>query len=228
MGLAILRLVPLRFASTGDEPSEGGPTGVARRRLGFAFRRSWARLIAIGLLYIIHWGVIVAFLPQRAEAAGADIGLFFVADGISILLIRVPTGWMADRVRPAYLILGGLGATACAVLLLTAPTTTALLVAAGALTGSGGGLVNTPLLIELSRRSRAADRGSAFSLFSAANATALAIGSIGGAVVVEVLGFPTAMVGAFVAIALAAVLTALDPGLRRAPTVMADAAGVAA
>ena len=228
LGLAILRLVPLRFASTGDEPSEGGPTGVARRRLGFAFRRSWGRLIAIGLLYIIHWGVIVAFLPQRAEAAGADIGLFFVADGIAILLIRVPTGWMADRVRPAYLILGGLGATACAVLLLTAPTTTALLVAAGALTGSGGGLVNTPLLIELSRRSRAADRGSAFSLFSAANATALAIGSIGGAVVVEVLGFPTAMVGAFVAIALAAVRTALDPGLRRAPTVMADAAGVAA
>jgi MFS family permease len=220
-GLAILRLVPLRFAPAADDPSDGGPAGVARRRLGFAFRGSWARLIAIGLLYIVHWGVIVAFLPQRAEAAGADIGLFFVADGIAILLVRVPTGWMADRIRPVILILGGLAATACAVLLLTAPATTILLVAAGVLTGTGGGLVNTPLLVELSRRSLAAERGSAFSSFSAANATALAIGSIGGALIVNASGFPAAMVFSFVAIALAAGLTLLDPALRRGPTVPA-------
>jgi MFS family permease len=216
-GLGIVRLVPLRFSSSGDEASEDGPTGAAVRRFGFAFRRSWARLITIDLLYILHWGVIVAFLPQRAEAAGADIGLFFVADGIAILLVRVPTGWLADRIRPVFLILGGLGATACAVVLLTAPTTTPLLIAAGALTGSGGGLVITPLLVELSRRSRSADRGSAFSLFSAANATALALGSIGGAAIVVSLGFPAAMVATFVAIALAAMLTGLDPALRRAP-----------
>lgn len=227
-GLAIVRLVPLRFSASGDEASEGGPTDVARRRLGFAFRRSWTRLITIDLLYIVHWGVIVAFLPQRAEAAGADIGLLFVADGIAILLVRLPTGWLADRIPPVFLILGGLFATACAVLLLTAPPTTPLLIVAGTLTGLGGALVITPLLIELSRRSQEADRGSAFSSFSAANATALAIGSIGGAVVVEAAGFPAAMVGTFVAISLAAGLTVLDPALRRAPTMPADAAAAAA
>jgi DHA1 family inner membrane transport protein len=135
---------------------------------------------------------------------------------------------MADRIRPVFLILGGLFATACAVLLLTTSLTTPLLVAAGALTGIGGGLVITPLLIELSRRSRAADRGSAFSLFSAANATALAIGSIGGAVVVGAAGFPAAMVCTFVAIALAAALTTLDPALRRAPTMSVDGIAAAA
>jgi predicted MFS family arabinose efflux permease len=227
-GLAVVRLVPLRFASGADDPSDTGPSGIARRRLGFAFRGSWARLIAIGLLYIIHWGAIVAFLPQRAEAAGADIGLFFIADGIAILLVRVPTGWMADRMRPVILILAGLAATACAVLLLTAPATTLLLVAAGVLTGTGGGLVNTPLLVELSRRSRAAERGSAFSSFSAANATALAVGSIGGALIVAASGFPAAMVCSFAAIALAAGLTLLDPALRRRPGVPAEPAAVAA
>ena len=130
-----------------------GPTDVARRRLGFAFRRAWAPLIAIDLLYIVHWGVIVAFLPQRAEAAGADIGLFFVADGIAILLSRVPSGWLADRIRPIFLILAGLAATGGAVVLLTLPPTTPLLIVAGALTGAGGGLVITPILVELSRRS---------------------------------------------------------------------------
>ena len=50
----------------------------------------------------------MAFLPQRAEAAGANIGLFFVADGIAIMLTRVPSGWLADRVRPIYLVLVGL------------------------------------------------------------------------------------------------------------------------
>jgi DHA1 family multidrug resistance protein-like MFS transporter len=227
-GLAVLRLVPLRFVSNGDEPSEDGPRDVARRRMGFAFRGSWARLIAIDLLYIIHWGVVVAFLPQRAEAAGADIGLFFVADGIAILLVRAPTGWLADRIRPVSLVLGGLGATGCAVLLLTAPPTTPLLVAAGTLTGFGGGLAITPLLVELSRRSRPADRGSGFSLFSAANATGLAVGSIGGAVVVASSGFAAAMVVTFVAILLAAALTVLDPALRRAPIVPVDGETLAA
>jgi predicted MFS family arabinose efflux permease len=210
--------VPFKFSPTGeDEPDGPGPTEVARRRLGFAFRRSWLRPIVIDLLYITHWGVIVAFLPQRAQAAGADIGLFFVADGIAIILTRVPTGWLADRIRPVYLVLTGLAATGCAVIVLTAAPSTPLLIVAGMLTGSGGGLVITPLLVELSRRSRDADRGSAFSLFSAANATALAIGSIGGALVVATLGFEIAMVATLTAIVTAAIVTASDPRLRSLP-----------
>ena len=84
-------------------------------------------------------------------------------------------------------------------MVLTAAPATPLLVLAGMLTGVGGGLVITPLLVELSRRSRDADRGSAFSLFSAANATALAAGSIGGAFVVATSGFGVAMLATLVA-----------------------------
>jgi MFS family permease len=219
VGLAIVRIVPFHLGPTGEDEADGtSPADVARRRLGFAFRRTWLRLIVIDLLYISHWGVIIAFLPQRAEAAGADIGLFFVADGIAILLTRLPTGWLADRIRPVYLVLAGLAATGCAVVVLTAAPTTSLLIVAGTLTGSGGGLVITPLLIELSRRSRDADRGSAFSLFSAANATALAVGSIGGAFVVATFGFEVAMVATLTAIVTAGIVTAFDAGLRSLPT----------
>jgi MFS family permease len=228
-GLVLVRIVPFRFSPTGeDDAGAGGPTGIAHRRLGFAFRRSWLRPIAIDLLFITHWGVIVAFLPQRAEAAGANIGLFFVADGIAIILTRVPTGWLADRIRPVYLVLAGLLATGTAVLILTAPPTTPLLVLAGSLTGTGGGLVITPLLVELSRRSRDADRGSAFSLFSAANASALAIGSIGGALVVATFGFEVAMAATLGAVGAAAVVAVLDPGLRHAPPRGMDGTAAAA
>jgi MFS family permease len=225
-GLTLVRVVPFRFRPTGESTGvEGdGPRGVARRRLGFAFRRSWAPLIAIDLLYIAHWGVIVAFLPQRAEAAGANIGLFFVADGIAILLARMPSGWLADRIRPIFLIITGLLATGAAVLILTQPPTTALLIAAGMLTGAGGGLVITPLLVEISRRSLDADRGSAFSLFSAANAGALAIGSIGGAIVLGAFGFEGAMLATLAGVAGAAVLALVDPGLRRQPSATPAAA----
>ena len=86
-------------------------------------------------------------------------------------------------------------------LVLTLPPTIALLVVAGTLTGAGGGLVITPLLVELSRRSRDADRGSAFALFSAANASALAIGSIGGAIVLDAFGFEGAMLATLAGVA---------------------------
>ena len=218
VGLAIVRIVPFKFGPTGEDEADGsGPTEVARRRLGFAFRRTWLRPIVIDLLYITHWGVIVAFLPQRAEAAGANIGLFFVADGIAILLSRVPSGWLADRIRPIFLIISGLTATGVAVLVLTQPPTTPLLMFAGILTGAGGGLVITPMLVELSRRSRDADRGSAFALFSAANACALAIGSIGGAIVIGAFGFGGAMVATLAGVVGAALVALLDQGLRRQP-----------
>jgi MFS family permease len=218
VGVAIVRVVPFGFGATGeDDAGHDGPTEVAPRRLGLAFRRAWAPVIAVDLLFIVHWGVVVAFLPQRAEAAGANIGLFFVADGLAILLVRVPSGWLADRIRPLALVLVGLLATGCAIVVLTQVPTTPLLVLAGCLTGLGGGLVITPLLVELSRRSRDADRGSAFSMFSAANATALAFGSIGGAFVVDRFGFGTAMIATLIGVLAAAAVATADSGLRRQP-----------
>jgi predicted MFS family arabinose efflux permease len=92
-----------------------------------------------------------------------------------------------------------------------------MLVIAGLLSGAGAGLVMTPVLVELSRRSGDADRGSAFSLFSAAQATALVLGSIGGAGLVAAFGFEVTLLATLVGIAGATVLTLWDPGLRARP-----------
>jgi MFS family permease len=221
VGLSLVWVMPLGFRSAASATAgvaENGPTREARRRFGFAFRRAWAALILIIVLYIAHWGVIVAYLPQRAEAAGADIGLFFVADGVSIILSRVPAGWLSDRMRPVILMLVGLAMTGAMIVLLAFPPTTPLLVIAGVLSGAGAGLVMTPVLVELSRRSGDADRGSAFSLFSAAQAVALVLGSVGGAPLVASFGFEAALLATLVGIGGATALTLWDRGLRARPS----------
>ncbi len=217
-GLAVAFARPFRFREpVPQEMAHDALREVAPRRFGLALRPSWIPLIAIILLFIVHWGVVIAYLPQRAEAARADIGLFFAADGLAVLASRVPSGWLADRMRSVLLILLGLAITGAAILLLTLPPTTPLLVAAGLLSGVGGGLVMTPILVELSRRSGDADRGSAFSLFSAALATALVIGSIGAAPIIDTVGFEVAMRGGLVAVVGAAGVAVADRGLRARP-----------
>ena len=231
LGLLLVWIAPFRLRAASpagrDAGRHAGPVHEAQRRFGFAFRRSWAPLIAIILLFIAHWGVIVAYLPQRAEAAGADIGLFFAADGVAILLSRVPAGWLVDRMRPVILMLIGLSMTAVMIVLLALPPTTALLVIGGVISGAGAGLVMTPTLVELSRRSGDADRGSAFSLFSAALAGALVLGSIGGAPLVATFGFEVALLVTLAGIGGAAVLTLWDVGLRARPSGASGAAGAA-
>jgi len=187
--------------------------GTASRRFGITFRREWAVPLLIIVTYVAHWGAVTAYLPIRAEAAGADIGLYFAADGIAIFAMRFPTGWLVDRVSSRWLILTGAGMTFVAVSMLLLPLTTPLLVVSGLLGGAGGGIVMTPVTVELSRRSTDADRGSAFSLFSGGIATAMMLGSVGGAPIVAVFGLSAALVAGLVLIAVAMALALLDHSL---------------
>jgi predicted MFS family arabinose efflux permease len=176
------------------------------------------------VLYVAHWGVVTAYLPQRAEAAGADVGLFFAADGLALLALRVPTGMLADRIQPRWLVLVGLAVTVVAIGLLVLPVTTPILILAGVLTGGGAGLVATPLLVELSRRSTDADRGSAFAMFSAALATAIVLGSIGLAPIIATAGFEATIAVTIAGLAIATVVVLLDKGLAPANRSRASAA----
>jgi MFS family permease len=227
VGILVLGLRPVRLRpaiETGH--SEGSPSpavggagaagyrpALASRWFGFAFRREWTPPLVITLLYVAHWGVVTAYLPQRAELAGANVGLFFVADGIAVLALRIPSGWLADRVQPRLLVLTGLVATGVAIGLLVLPPATPVLVLAGALTGGGAGLVLTPLLVEISRRSTDADRGSAFALISAALAAALVVGSIGTAPIIASAGFEATILVTIAGLAAATVVALADPGL---------------
>jgi MFS family permease len=188
--------------------------GEARRRYGITFRRAWAVPMAIIVLYVAHWGAVTAYLPVRASQAGADIGLYFAADGVAIFAMRLPTGWLTDRVASRTLILVGATATGVAIAMLLLPLTTPLLIVSGLLGGAGGAIVLTPILVELSRRSSDADRGSAFALFAGGLAAAMTLGSIGGAPVVAVFGLSAALAVGIVLIGVSILLTLRDPSLR--------------
>ena len=202
-----LRLRPRAQAAT--------TLAAATRRFGITFRRTWTVPLLIVVTYVAHWGVVTAYLPVHAERAGADIGMYFVADGIAIFLMRVPTGWLVDRVSSRLLILVGCSMTAAAISMLLLPLTTPLLIASGLLGGAGGGIVLTPITVELSRRSSDADRGSAFSLLSGGLAAAMTLGSIGGAPIVAVLGLSAALAMGVLLIGVAMALTIADASLAR-------------
>jgi MFS family permease len=215
-----------RFTATGtaDETRTGtatvrddpfaGDAGVAGRRFGIAYRRAWTVPLAIVVCYVAHWGAVTAYLPVRAEQAGADIGLYFAADGLGIFLMRVASGRIVDRVPSRMLIATGAAVTGLAVAMLLLPITTPLLIVSGLVGGAGGAVVMTPVLLELSRRSSDLDRGSAFALFSGSLAVALTLGSIGGAPIVALFGLSAALAVGIVLIAVAIGLTLADPSLR--------------
>jgi MFS family permease len=178
------------------------------RAFHIAYRRSWTMPLLITMLFIIHWGVVTAYLPQRAEAAGADVGLFYVIDAVSVLVLRIPMGYLTDRLGPRPLLIGGCALTGSGVLLLLLPPETFILALSGLGTGVGAAFAIPAITVELAHRSDDRDRGSAFSLYGAAFAGGIALGSIGAAPFIGVLGFEgAAAVGA--ALCLAALLASL-------------------
>jgi MFS family permease len=213
MALVLCFARPFNSRATGEDAEHQH----ARRVLGFAFRRAWIAPLAIIGLFDVHWGVVTAYLPQRAEAAGADIGLFFAADGLLVLLTRLPAGWLADRLPSSWQVVAGVVVTFVGIALVLAPPTTLTLVIAGALTGAGAALIIVPINLALVRRSNDADRGSAFALFSAVFASGVALGSIGTAPLIGVVGYEVLLIASLVSLVASAVVTLLDRELGRVP-----------
>jgi MFS transporter, DHA1 family, multidrug resistance protein len=208
-GMLLGQRLPARVPAAVADPS----MQAARRRYGIAYRREWTVPLLIVLTYVAHWGAVTAYLPVRAETAGADIGLYFAADGIGIFLMRVPTGRLVERFTPRTLILTGAGMTMVAIGMLLLPLATPMLILSGLLSGAGGAMVLTPVTIELSRRSTAADRGSAFSLSSGSLATAIALGAIGGAPIVTLFGLSAALAVGIGLLGVSMALAATDRSL---------------
>jgi DHA1 family multidrug resistance protein-like MFS transporter len=207
------------------KPAASDP--VTRPSRGFrpAWRPEWAVPLSCVFLFVAHWGVVVGYLAQRSEAAGAEIGLFFTGDALALLAVRVPAGWLAGRIPALPLLLAGTVITAASLALLLLPPTTPLLVLSGIGTGAGGALVFPVLLIELTRRSDSRDRGSAFGLYYVAFGSGIAIGSLGIAPVFDRVGFEPAMAMGILACLASGVVALFDAGLRRDPAEFVASAG---
>jgi MFS family permease len=174
------------------------------------FRRRWILPLLALTLSTIYWGVASAYLPQRAYAHGADVGLFFVSDALAVLTLRAPAGWLLDRWKPKPLMLVGLASTLLATVALLQETQNATLVVAGVCAGAGSALVATSVLVLMARRTSPSDRGTGFAFYSLAMAGGLAIGSIGTGPLVEVGGFQAAMLAGAIATFAAGIAVGVD------------------
>jgi MFS family permease len=190
------------------------PTKAAARRFGIVFRRAWAMPLLIVVCFVAHWGAVTAYLPIKAEGTGADVGLYFAADGVAVFAMRLPTARLAARYTSRGLMAVGVILTACAIAMLLLPLSTPLLIVSGLLGGGASAAVLSPVLFELNRRSTDADRGSAFALYSGALAGAISLGSIGSAPIVAAFGLSAALVAGVALILVALAITLADPSLR--------------
>jgi MFS family permease len=206
-GPAVLFLSAVGAAIAGTGASlllPAGPPPVARSRV-FTYRPSWTPLLAITFLTIIYWGVIIAFLPiYVVQHHGGNVGWFFSADAVAIMLLRIPAGWLTDRIGTRWLLVGGIVLTDLAVAVLLLPPSLPVLLLAGAGTGAGAALLIPPTLLELSVRSDEGDRGTAMALFSSSFAAALGVGTLLGTPLVSRFGFvPTLVLSAVICLAAA-------------------------
>jgi MFS family permease len=145
--------------------------------------------LVVAVLAVTQWGVIQAFVPIEASAAGSNPSLLFTADAIAVLASRIPAGWIADRYGPFRLALVGVVSMSLSPVLLLLPLNDGVLILAGVLNGAGAGLTLPPMLAQLSRRSDAATRGTALAYFSVAFAVGIICGASGGGLLYPVLGF---------------------------------------
>lgn len=214
--VALIAMVPVVLAMLlvwGMPRPAGAWAGLGRsgwRAFYPSWRKAWRAPLLVTVLFLVHWGIITSYLPERAVLAGADIGLFFSADAVAILALRVPAGYLAGRLGTRWLIVSGVIVTVLALSLLLLPATTLLLVLAGLGTGAGGALILPPLTLELSERSGDADRGSAFALFNIAFSGGIAAGSLAVAPIIGSLGFETVLLASIVAASLAGIIAATD------------------
>ena len=188
-GLAIAASLLLRVGGPAPEPG----------RL-FTYRIAWTPLYAITFLCVVYWGVVTGFLPIEVPADQIpNVGWFFAADALAVMATRIPTGYLADRFGARWLMVAGVATTGLAIgILLISPSLATLLVA-GAGTGLGAALLLPPILLELTKRSDERDRGTAMALYNTSFAAAVGAGSLGGAVLVQRLGFNATLVASLVA-----------------------------
>jgi predicted MFS family arabinose efflux permease len=179
--------------------------------------RQWLIPLAVVVLSVPQWGAILAFLPTHASDAGAHVGIFFLADGVAIILSRSAAGLLIAAATSRTLVVAGLSASAVATLALLVPASDATLVFAGAASGVGAGLFVTPITVEIAHRSSRRTQGSAYALFAACHASGIVVGGIGGSLVGSWGGFASIMIVSGVCLAAAAATTFLDPLMGRKP-----------
>jgi MFS family permease len=152
----------------------------------------------------VYFGGILSYLPLHLRSMhGPNAGIFFTADALGVLLLRVPTGWLTDKYGSLLPEILGLGVTLPGIAILALHPTVPILIASGAMTGTGAGMFITGVYVNLANRSDESNRGTAMSLGSASFTFGIFTGSTISGVLVDPGGFNAILVYGFVTCAAA-------------------------
>ncbi len=140
------------------------PHAEITRQPARGFDRVWVPGLMANMLSSVYFGGIIAYLPlYLRQLHGPNAGIFFTADAVGVLLLRVPTGMLVDRSGSLLPKLIGLVITLAGIGVLVFPPSIPVLIASGACTGIGAGLLITGVMTDLSNLSSEANRGTAMS-----------------------------------------------------------------
>ncbi len=119
-------------------------------------------MLMVGLIF----GTLVTFLPLfvKESAINFNAGLFYTTAAISSFLVRIPTGRASDLYGRGLFITGGLACYWFAMLTLTMPIDSTLILIAAILEGMGAGVVIPMIITLITDRCQPEERGRFFSL----------------------------------------------------------------
>ncbi|MDQ2740741.1 MAG: MFS transporter, partial [Chloroflexota bacterium] len=150
---------------------------VEKTAFQFGWDGVWLRSLVANALQAVYFGGIVAYLPLYLHHVhGPNAGIFFSADALGVLLLRVPTGLLVDRRGSLFPKLLGIALTLGGLLALAVPPSLTSLIAGGAGTGVGAGLFITGIMADLANQSTDANRGTAMALNGSSFSAGIFIG----------------------------------------------------
>ena len=165
------------------------------RRMAIAELVEW-RVLAVALsLFLISFGYggITSFVALHAERSGiTPKGVFFMTFALVVLLTRLVSGRIADRVGHRRVFLPCLALATVGLALVAASRTRPALVVAAAVFGLGFGNMYPAFVAHVVRFVDPARRGAAFGGILAAFDTGVGTGSIAAGWIAQGLGLPAA------------------------------------
>jgi len=184
---ALALSLPLRDSRPppGDVPARGFVASVMDRRL--------LPLWFIGFIFAAAITATFTFLKTFVMTTGiGSVGLFFSAYSAAGVLLRLLFGWVPERIGPKRALFPALGMLAAGFLLLALAANSAMILAAGTLSGLGHGFTFPILSGLVVSRARSAERGAAMSLFTALFDGGVLIGGPVFGLVIRGAGYPAA------------------------------------
>lgn len=186
IGVVLSGLVTEHSDPASDPPQQTRPTLFSRR----AF---FPAIVIFG--FTVTYGAISSFLPLYADKQGFENpGLFFTVFAVTLIFVRIGTGWLSDRFGRATMIVPGLAVAALAMVMLAFSSTMWMFVVVGVVYGAGFAAVQPTMLAFVTDRVEPWERGAAMGTYTAAFDLGIGLGSILLGLVLQFTGFGTMFV----------------------------------